>query len=181
MELAEVLRTIRETVRSSSSRISVCAAAGVSCEGWLKVELLHAFASKFGDADGVEIVPEQQHVDLVVSHPQGKLLLELKTFPCNYGRSGKPITNFIGGVVRDLEKLSRLRSANIVCLVVWIAYTIPDKVPATWPQHLRRVQRAASVTHCVDVIPLRPGQNAHLHIMEPPVADVTIANQTLPG
>ena len=170
MELAEVVETVRETVRGSSSRISVCAASGVSCEGWLKVELLHAFVSKFGDADGVEIVPEQQRVDLVVSHPQGKLLLELKTFPCNYGRSGKPITNFIGGVVRDLEKLSRLRSANIRCLAVWIAYAIPQKIPATWPRHLGKIQRAASVTHCADVIPLWPGQCAHLYIMEPPPA-----------
>lgn len=167
MELEEIVETIRATARGSTSRIGVCAAAGVSCEGWLKVELLHAFTLKFGDEAGVEIVPEQQHVDLVVSHPRGKLLLELKTFPCNYGRSGKPITNFIGGVVRDLEKLSRLRSAKTRCLAVWIAYAVPDKVPATWSQHLGRVQRAASLTHCIEVIPLWPGQCAHLHIMEP--------------
>jgi hypothetical protein len=167
MELVEIVEIIRETTRGLSSRISVCAAAGVSCEGWLKVELLHAFTLKVGAADGVEIVPEQQRVDLVVSHPGGKVLLELKTFPCNYGRSGKPITNFIGGVVRDLEKLSRLRSANVMCLVVWIAYAIPDKIPATWPRHLGGAQRAASVTHCAEVIPLWPGQCAHLYIMEP--------------
>src|SRR5260370_36387668 len=73
----------------------------------------------------------------------------------------------MGGVVRELEKLSRLRSANTRCLAVWIAYAIPDKIPATWSQHSGRIQRAASLTHCIEVIPLWPGQCAHLHIMEP--------------
>ncbi len=180
MDLNEVVEVIRGTVRNSSSRIATCAAARVSCEGWLKVELLHALTLRFNDREDVELLPEKQHIDLVISDRQEKILIELKTFPCNYGASGKPITNFIGGVIRDLEKLCPLRAKGTKCLAVWVAYAIPDTIPASWPRHLARVRGVASVTHCVDVIPLWPGQNAHLHIMEPLVADVTIASQTLP-
>jgi hypothetical protein len=181
MDLKEIIEVIRGTVRNSSSRIAACAEARVSCEGWLKVELLYAFALKFKDRDDVEILPEKQHIDLVLLDRQEKILIELKTFPSNYGASGKPITNFIGGLIQDLEKLCPLGVKGTKCLAVWIAYPIPDTIPASWPRHLSRVRGVASVTHCVDVIPLWPGQNAHLHIMEPLVANVIMASQNLPN
>jgi len=80
-----IIETVVKVVLSGRSRITVCAANGVSCEGWLKVELLRGLVDALGSTDATEILPEAQNVDLTVRRASDQVLLELKTFPTNYG------------------------------------------------------------------------------------------------
>lgn len=138
MGLAEqVIDAIVDTAVAGRSRIVACAIKGVSCEGWPKVELLWRLLGIF-DADMTEITPELNGVDLVIRGQSEEMLIELKTFPTNYGRTGKPITNFIGGVVDDLAKLARKRTGSAIGLAAWIAYAVPEPIPPTWPIILPR-------------------------------------------
>lgn len=90
------------------SKVAGCADYGVSCEGWLKVELLHDLHELYAASNYIEIAPEKQNIDLTKSR---HLLLELKTFPTNYGRTGEPIANVIDGVLGELRKLAEGRGA----------------------------------------------------------------------
>ncbi len=72
-------------------------------------EVLTELTARLLKSDQTAVLPELNRVDLTVTTPTGNCLIELKTFPTNYGGAGKPITNFIASVVRDLEKLSRMR------------------------------------------------------------------------
>jgi len=155
-----------ELALSGRWRIATCAAHGVSCEGWLKVEVLHSLYEALGSFSEIEIIPEARNVDLTVQTRTERLLLELKTFPTNYGRTGKPVTNFVEGVVRDLEKLARLRGSSDIGLAVWMAYVIPEPVPATWAGHLAKIEAAAAKTRRSERIVLWENAFANLYIME---------------
>ena len=148
------------------SQIGICAAYGVSCEGWLKVELLRGLALKFQSSENVEIAPEAANIDLIVRAGAQQVLLELKTFPTNSGRGGKPITNFIQGVVDDLHKLARVRAEADIGLAICLAYIIPDPIPASWPNHIGKIQAAAANTRAEERIPLWEGAFAHLYVMQ---------------
>src|SRR5207245_5656086 len=89
-----IIDTVVKVVLSGRARITVCAANGVSCEGWLKVELLRGLVDALGSTDATEILPEAQNVDLTVRRASDQVLIELKTFPTNYGGGCKPNTNF---------------------------------------------------------------------------------------
>lgn len=154
--------TVIEVATSGKAKVSVCAALGVSCEGWLKVELLKALF----DLSDIEILVEVDNVDLTIQSASEKVLIELKTFPTNYQRGGgKPITNFIAGVVGDLNKLSEKRG-NSTGLVVWMAYIIPEPIPPTWPNHLAKIEAAAKQMIREERIPLWDHAFANLYIME---------------
>lgn len=166
MALAEtVADRIVDVVKEGRSRIAVSAAFRVSCEGWLKIEILKSLWESFGDSETNEILPESEHFDLVVKADGQTVRIELKTFPTNYGQSGKPITNFIDGVVRDLSKLCAQSGPTNIGLAVWLAYPIPEPLPRHWPEHLLRVQAAAASTLRSDKIALWENNYVHLYIM----------------
>ncbi len=154
-----------DAIKEGGSRIAVAAAFRVSCEGWLKVELLKSLWESFGNSETSEILPESDHFDLVVKSESQTVRIELKTFPTNYGRSGKPITNFIDGVVSDLSKLCAQSGPTSAGLVVWLAYPIPEPLPKYWPEHLLKVQIASATTFRSEKIALWENQFAHLYIM----------------
>jgi len=156
---------VAEVVKEGRSRIVVSSAFRVSCEGWLKIELLKSLWESFGDSETNEILPESDHFDLVVKADGQTVRIELKTFPTNYGQSGKPITNFIDGVVRDLSKLCALSSPTSIGLAVWLAYPIPEPLPRYWPEHLLKVQAMSASTLRSAKIPLWENNFAHLYIM----------------
>jgi len=93
------------------------------------------------------------------------VLCELKTLPANYGRAGKPITNFIAGVVADLEKLASRTDERTRGLAIWMAYYISEPVPPQWPEHLVKVRRAAAEQLHVEKIRLDGPRFAHLYVM----------------
>jgi len=130
----------------TAARLTVASALRVSCEGWLKLELLQDLTMFFLSADDIQIRPEsvlgtcesspnRAAADIAVRRGSQEVLIELKTFPTNYGGIGKPITNFIASVVRDLEKLCA-RRGSATGLVAWLAYPIPAPIPPSWSQHL---------------------------------------------
>lgn len=81
MSLVEIIANkVVEVASSAPSRIAVCAAYGVSCEGWLKVELFRGLVHALGSSDDTEILPEAQKIDLTVGTASEQVLLELKTF-----------------------------------------------------------------------------------------------------
>jgi hypothetical protein len=129
------------------------------------VELLHKLAQDL-HPDSHRILAEWEKIDLAVETDAERVLVQLKTFPTNYGRAGKPITNFIVGVVQDLEKLSRKRGGSATGLAAWIAYVIPEPMPPTWAGHLAKVQGAARGTRHEERIPLWKNAFANLSIME---------------
>lgn len=146
---------------TGTSQIAACARSGASCEGWLKVELSHALDR----LPGVMVTPEAGNVDLTVRRGDELVLCELKTFPTNYGRAGKPITNFIAGVVADLEKLASRTNERTRGLAIWMAYYIPEPVPPQWPEHLVKVRRSAAEQLHVEKIRLDGSRFAHLYVM----------------
>ena len=108
----------------------------------------------------------RRKVDLAIQSRGETVLLELKTFPTNYGAGGKPITNFIDSVIADLEKLSEERGGG-TGLAAWLAYPIPEPPPSQWSDHLARVEAHARATLRSERISLF-GSNefAHLTVME---------------
>ena len=157
----DIVATACEVATAGTSQIAACARSGGSCDGWLKVELSHAL----GALPGVLAVPEAGNVDLTVIRDDEEVLCELKTFATNYGRSGKPITNFIAGVVHDLEKLAARTDVKTKGLAIWMAYYIPEPVPPQWPEHLAKVRRAAAEQLRVEKIRLDGPRFAHLYVM----------------
>jgi len=157
----DVVATACEVVVAGTSQIAACARSGASCEGWLKVELSHALDR----LPGVVVTPEAHNVDLTIRRGNDVVLCELKTFPTNYGRAGKPITNFIASVVRDLEKLASRTDERTQGLSIWMAYYIPEPVPPQWPAHLAKVKRAAAEQLHVEKIRLDGPRFAHLYVM----------------
>jgi hypothetical protein len=159
--------------RLALTRLKVASTHRVSCEGWLKLELLHDFNDVL--SDGVEIraehglrAPETNlpsgAADLAVRRGDESVLVELKTFPTNYGGSGKPITQFIAGVVADLNKLCKHRGPA-TGLVVWLAYPIPEPMPGFWADHLKRVEQVAARTRNHQRIGVGGGY-VHLYVMQ---------------
>jgi len=160
-----VVEKIAQVVKEGRARIAVSAAFRVSCEGWLKIELLKSLWESLGDSETSEVLPESGHFDLVVKANDQTVRIELKTFPTNYGLSGKPITNFIAGVVRDLSKLRAQSGPSSTGLAVWLAYPIPEPLPKHWPEHLSKVQCESAGTLCSEKIALWESNFAHLYIM----------------
>ena len=159
---------ILKTISNGLSRIEFCALHRVSCEGWLKVELLQSLslAIAVSNNEDANVRSELDNVDLTIWTPSQRVLLELKTFPTNYGRGGKPITDFIGKVVKDLEKLSTKRG-EATGLATWLAYPIPRPEPHYWSGHLRKVEKAASEISRSERLDLPiVGDQAYLYIMK---------------
>jgi hypothetical protein len=156
------------------ARMGVASQFRVSCEGWLKLELLRDFALCFLNDDDTDVRPERdlpldptgrrRVADLALRRGSEEVFVQLKTFPTNYGAAGKPITNFIDSVVTDLELLCA-RRGNAVGLVLWLAYPIPDPMPVAWPTHLAKVEIVASATRRAERFELHNGF-AHFYAME---------------
>jgi hypothetical protein len=159
-----------EAVRSGRKQIGSCAIYQISCEGWLKVEILIRLFSTFLQRDaGVEIIPEygKRRIDLAVLSPEEQILLELKTFPTNYGQGGKPITNFVNGVIDDLKKVSEEKEQGSTGLAAWLAYPIPNPTPETWPNHLAKIEAHANRTLRTEQLDIfTPNEYANLYVME---------------
>lgn len=174
---ARVVEKIGEVSRLGKPKLELCAAYGISCEGWWKIELLSSLSEAFRENQSVQLLPEwqwkmkdiprKQSVDIVVEAGQKRrVLLELKTFPTNYGRSGKPITNFVEGVGRDLVKLAHMRGNGDKGLVAWMAYPVPDSRIGLWKTHVEKVESHASATRCREKVHLWKDVFAHLYVME---------------
>ncbi len=74
-----------DVLKEGRSRIVVCTAYRMSCEGWLKVELVRGLSEALLEAGDIQILPEEDRVDVVVQTSENRILVELKTFPTNYG------------------------------------------------------------------------------------------------
>ncbi len=160
MELVEhIVDRIAKVVSEGRTRIAECAASGGSCEGWLKIEILNRLS------ESVSVRAEEERFDIVVTTESQTVRIELKTFSTNYGRSGKPITQSIQGVIRDLSKLATKRGPTSVGLVVWLAYPIPEPLPKQWPAHLLKVQAESEGTLRSEKFELWGNNFAHLYVM----------------
>src|SRR5437016_5944678 len=96
---------IVQVLRSSQQKIALCSKYRISCEGWFKIELLWRLDEVFS-SDTASVAAEANRVDLSVSSAGESVLIELKSFPTNYGAPGKPITHFIDGVIERLHKFA---------------------------------------------------------------------------
>lgn len=167
--MGRIADEIIDVCLSGRSCISTCSSFGISCEGWLKVELLNRFILLTDQWNLTDILPEYQNIDLVLRTHSEEVLIELKTFPTNYRRGGgKPITNFIDSVISDLNKLSTRSSGNtnITGIAVWMAYLIPEPTPSEWHDHLNRIEEAVGSTLRAERIPLWESNYANLYIMK---------------
>lgn len=142
------------------SRLKLCAKLRISHEGWLKIELLNALS----DEGQLTLFPEKGNVDIVVYKGNSKesCLVELKTFPTNYGGSGKPITNFIKSVIKDIDKLKAKHETAETGMVVWVAYPIPQDNSIWNDSHYSKVYEQAGEPISSKMIKL--GNNCHAHL-----------------
>jgi len=163
--LEAVCGLINDVFESKQQRIALCSTYRISCEGWLQIELLLRLTEAFS-SDTHTVAYEANRVDLSISTPDKNILIELKTFPTNYGAYGKSITNSIDGVITDLQKLAARCDQRTVGIVVWLAYPIPKPEPLLWADHVHRVNAHASATLRINKISLWENQYAHLYIME---------------
>jgi len=166
--LSSIIQITKDTAIRGKSRIAICAGYGVSCEGWLKVELLDELTKAFYHDETIEILPEWKKHDLLIrrSLPAESYLIELKTFPTNYMRGGKPITNFVNYVILDLKKLSEKRRDSTIGLEIWMAYVIPDPIPNAWWSHLNKIKSFSGRMLLDERIPLWNYAFANLYIMQ---------------
>ena len=129
---------------------------------------MRLFSSFLQREEDVEIFPEygKPRIDLAILTPEEQILLELKAFPTNYGQGGQAITDSINGVIGDLKRVSEEKGQG-TGLVAWLAYPIPDPTPATWPNHLTKIEALANGTLRTERLELfMPNQYAHLYVME---------------
>lgn len=161
----EVIEVLQEVVGDHPGRLAAASDHRISCEGWLKIELLHALGRHFSN-EPIQVQPEEDYVDLTLAGPDARCLVELKTFPTNYGGGGKPITNFIDGVVADLEKLAEKIGNGGRGLAVWLAYPLPSPEPHPWNSHVGKVQSAAASTLLDRRLEVRNGDGVGLYVME---------------
>lgn len=147
---------------NTHSRVKLFAELRISHEGWLKIELLHALSAR----DKITLLPEKDNIDVVVcrDNPNECCLIELKTFPTNYGGAGKPITNFINSVIRDVKKLKAKQKTAEAGLVVWVAYPIPEGKCEQWDCHLAKVNKEAGPPICHQKVDLGGCCYAHMYV-----------------
>lgn len=162
----EITEMTVDICKRNLATIRACAAYGVSCEGWLKVELIRELATKYLAREDIEIKPEFRNTDIVINTPDSDLLIELKTFPTNYGSGGKPITNFIAGVAADLDKLANNRTERSQGLCIWLAYAIPVPEPTAWSVYLQRIEPKTARTVKFEQIVLWDKYFAYLYVMQ---------------
>lgn len=167
-----VLDAVAHVVDEHRDRLAAVSRRRISCEGWLKIELLHTLAAHEDLPDQVQVEAELDHVDLTLPGEDGSCLIELKTFPTNYlGGGGKPITNFIDGVVSDLDKLATKTDESDVGLAVWLAYPLSHPVPSRWADHLGKVEEASGATLMARRYDLEGEEWVGVYVMESPTGD----------
>ncbi|MFN8634268.1 MAG: hypothetical protein U0893_10470 [Chloroflexota bacterium] len=102
----ELRAKIATTIHANLDLLRLSAAQYRSCE---KDWLVRKLSDALGRVAGLTVSPEvpivaggrTKLVDLVLSRADVRLLLEVKSFPTNYGLGGKPITQFRNSVIRD--------------------------------------------------------------------------------
>lgn len=164
--LDEILRqALRTVMEMGQAEVRRAARDGVSCEKWLH-QALH---ERLTLAPDVEVAREEGQVDLTLRAPQNgeTLVVEIKTFPTNYGQAGKPITQFIDSVINDLNKLRIKASEGTFGRVIWIAYPVPTEIPDQWINHLARVKRASTGTERLASISVGTDMKALAYISRP--------------
>jgi hypothetical protein len=113
--------------------LSVFARERAKFEGWFKVELLSTLTKKCKD-----VVPEKDRVDICLED----WAIELKTVNTNITYPGvktktRPITRNTDAVIKDIEKLKRLKTRNSA--VSFIVFPIePDN--KDWAVQLNRIK-----------------------------------------
>ncbi len=113
-----------------------------SCERWLH----NALKENLRQYPALSVATQEGKFDLTIfSDDQPDVLVELRTFPTNYGRPGKPITEHLGGVIRELEILRRTKPGGGVPLVLWVAYPVPVG-ELNWNEHVAKVVKASNKT-----------------------------------
>lgn len=155
-------------VQANLDLLRLAAAERVSCErAWLVKKL----ADSLGRVPGVTVRPEvsirvdgrNKFIDLVLTRDHARLLLEVKSFPTNYGLAGKPITQFRDGVISDLVEVGRRLDDRTLGFVLWLAYPIPDDRDSDWRiTHFNPINRVSAGTDQV-VPPVNLGQ-AYAHV-----------------
>lgn len=127
-----------------------------SCERWLHTALYDTLRLY----PALSVATQEGKFDLTIfSDDQPDVLVELRTFPTNYGRPGKPITEHLGGVIRELEILRRTRPGGGVPLVLWVAYPVPvDEL--NWNDHVAKVEKASIRTDEVARVAVGKDQHA---------------------
>ncbi|MEI8285018.1 MAG: hypothetical protein WCG52_08490 [bacterium] len=69
----DIIIKAEEVIATSTEQFILCAKLRISCEGWLKIELLRAFST----ISQVTLHPEERNVDIVVRHGNDAVFLEL--------------------------------------------------------------------------------------------------------
>lgn len=167
-----VLDAVAHVVDEHRDRVAATSRRRISCEGWLKIELLHALASHKGLPDCVQVEAELDRVDLTLVSEDRSCLIELKTFPTNYlGGGGKPITDFVGGVIGDLDNLAIKTDDRDTGLAVWLAYPLTHPMKPEWEDHLGKVEEASDATLMARRYDLEDDEWVGVYVMQSPTGD----------
>ena len=115
--------------------LEVFAAERARFEGWVKVELIGILKKYFNN-----VIPEASGIDVVADD----WAIEIKTVNTNYRYPGvknktRPITSNIKGVLKDIEKLKKIKFKNK--LILFIVFPLPSNSLKWWKRHLAKIQR----------------------------------------
>ena len=164
MDLEEIIVSAAgKTARDGRSIIQLCTRYRVSCEGWWKLVLMHELERNLG----IVAIPEKGHIDLTIQTSEGaEAYLELKTSPTNYGQSGRPITQFVTNVKKDISQLREKHPHHDHFYVACLVYPIPYPAPPQWVGHLNKItEDPLTVMILDDDIRLAPpSERAHTYV-----------------
>ena len=116
-------------------------------EGWLKVELCSIFKDDHPE-------PEWEHFDIKLDD----WIIELKTVNTNYvsnqcvNNSGRPITDNINSIIKDIEKLQkRIDIKNCYRGVIFIAFPFDQSNlnHESWQKHIARIQERLNLSPAI--------------------------------
>ncbi len=152
--LIEVAKRAAEgAIRSNLPMLSRIAAERKRFENWLQLEMLKTLMLEYPEIEIERTFPgTQERCDFWLPESRGvESWVELKLCVTNYCAgfccyaAGRPITNQISDIERDLTKLQRLPSAHDRAVLL-VAYPLPDSPEAhpQWASHLAKLRAAAS-------------------------------------
>lgn len=131
-----IVEVAGKTARDGRSIIQLCTKYRASCEGWWKLVLMHELERN----RGVVAIPEKDHIDLTIQTNEGaKAYLELKTSHTNYGQYGRPITQIVANVKKDITQLREKHPHHDHLYMACLVYPIPYLTPPQWVGHLNKI------------------------------------------
>ncbi len=148
-----IFRRIHEQLETERDYIQETACQRNHFEYWLQAQVASCLKALKEEGLIEELEREKERVDIWFRDGGDEYWLEIKMVVTNYSVSGipnksKPITQQIGGCVKDARDLLARRGQGVSMLLLF-SYPLPTgQQPEQWDRHLGRIRAAGLRQHC---------------------------------